>query len=208
MVQVIYSGRKSHWEGVYASKQDHEVGWFEKHPATSYQLIQKYCKGKNDPIVDIGGGNSFLIKELHDEGFSNLHLLDISGKALQRNRSRFNNSAPVTWIETDVLNYKGEKKYAIWHDRAVFHFLTDPNEIKQYVITASGHIPTGGYLIIGTFSRSGPSTCSGLPVQRYSYGSLVSVYADKFEPVESFENTHITPSGNRQDYLWVILRKK
>ncbi|MEJ2596179.1 MAG: SAM-dependent methyltransferase [bacterium] len=205
---MIDSERKSHWEGVYTSKQDNEVGWFEEQPLTSYQLVQKYCKLKSDPLIDIGGGNSFLAKILHDKGFSDINVLDVSGKALQRNRSRFNNSVMVSWIENDVLNYKDEKKFIIWHDRAVFHFLTSPEEIKHYARTASHHILVGGHLIMGTFSRSGPSTCSGLPVMQYSFDSLLSVFEDHFEPVESFENTHTTPSGNRQDYLWAVFRKK
>jgi hypothetical protein len=199
---------KQHWENIYTNKSDNEVSWFQEKPQTTLKLIEKYTfNDKSISIADIGGGNSILTLELVEKGFSNISVLDISAKALDRNRERVKN-VPIKWIECDVLTCNELNNLTIWHDRAVLHFLTNKDEIKKYVQIATKAIIANGYLIIGAFSETGPDNCSGLPVIKYSESLLKKVFEKDFDLVECFEETHTTPFNSKQNFIWGVLRKK
>ena len=159
---------KNHWENIYKNKNEDEVSWFQQIPISSIKLI-KSTGIDNPKIIDVGSGRSKLLKSLIDIGYNNLTYLDISEAALKKSKEFLEDqSNKVKWIAEDILNFKTEEKFDIWHDRAVFHFLTEQNQIKKYVDLVSRNISNDGYLIIGTFSENGPLKCSGLNVSRYS----------------------------------------
>lgn len=201
--------RKKHWETVYETKTDTDVGWFQENPNTSLKLINKYAANKNIHIIDIGGGNSFLTKMLFDQGYANLTVLDISDKAIERSKSRFGgNVNRLNWISSNVLDVDANQTYDIWHDRAVFHFLTSDDEIHKYAKIAANNIIQNGLLVLGTFSVNGPTTCSGLPITQYDNDKLMQVFTENFVLVESFRLDHITPSGNPQNFIWAVYSRK
>jgi 2-polyprenyl-3-methyl-5-hydroxy-6-metoxy-1,4-benzoquinol methylase len=201
--------RKDHWETVYANKGDNEVGWFERNPVTSLELIKSLPAGKDEPLLDVGGGNSFLTRKLHDLGYSTMTVLDISANALQRSKSRFGRQhGKIKWVESDILDFKPENPFSIWHDRAVFHFLRDPEEIAKYAEVAAGNIRNNGYLILAAFSTDGPESCSGLPITQYSTERFNAVFQPHFTMTDSFQQDHTTPSGNKQNFIWATFRKK
>ena len=201
--------RKQHWENVYETKDDLEVGWFQENPEISLNLVEKYASAKDAAFIDIGGGNSFLSKLLFTQGFSNLTILDISAKALERGKSRFiTNTEGLNWVESNVLDFSTESPFKTWHDRAVFHFLTVDDEIDKYADVAAKNIVSGGFLILATFSLSGPEKCSGLPISQYSEKKFCSVFNDKFSLIECFEDVHTTPSGYPQNFIWAVFKRK
>ena len=201
--------RKEHWEEVYNTKEDSQVGWFQENPEVSLQMVKKYTESFNDSIIDIGGGNAYLLKNLSTLGYLNLTLIDISKAASERSKKRFENSnSPVSFIEQDILTYHSENPFNIWHDRAVFHFLTDDFEKTKYADIAAKNIKQSGYMIIGTFSTSGPKSCSGLPIVQYSVEKFGEIFNDQFEMIECFDDIHVTPSGNPQNFIWAIFRRK
>jgi ribosomal protein L11 methylase PrmA len=198
---------KQHWEGIYSNKQDNEVSWFQENPEVSLSLIEKYSYSqKNLSIIDIGGGNSLLSIKLADRGFKKLSVLDISKAALERSRKR-NPQASITWIETNILSGLVIENIDIWHDRAVFHFLTIKNDIHKYVSIASKAIVKNGYLILGTFSESGPKKCSGLPITQYSEKKFRELFEPNFEFIECFEEKHTTPFNSEQNFIWGVFKR-
>lgn len=200
--------QKEHWENVYRTKEDQEVGWYQPNPETSIRLVRTYSTSKDDSIIDVGGGNSHLIQHLLNEGHNDLSVMDISIHAINRNKRRFGSEADkINWIESNILKFSGDRSFQIWHDRAVFHFLTDNADMRSYCEIASQHIKRGGFLILGTFSETGPKMCSGLPITQYSEESFCSIFEEKFELIECFDDTHTTPSGNSQDFVWVVFKK-
>ncbi len=199
---------KKHWEKIYDKKSDTDVSWFQEKPDTSLRLIKKYAPNKkNIPISDIGGGNSVLALELINNGYSNICVLDISAKALDRNRKRIRNTQ-IKWIESDILKYNDLDDIIIWHDRAVLHFLINEKDIHKYVQIASKSIITNGYLILGTFSESGPDSCSGLPITKYSESTFKKFFGRDFDLIECFEEIHTTPFNTKQNFIWCVLIKK
>jgi 2-polyprenyl-3-methyl-5-hydroxy-6-metoxy-1,4-benzoquinol methylase len=201
---------KTHWENIYDTKQLHEVSWFQPKPTTSLALIEMLDLNSEAKIIDIGGGDSLLVDNLLQHGFNDLSVLDISGKALLRAQGRIgeDNSAKVKWIEADISTFVPDRVYDIWHDRAVFHFLTDPESVAHYVAISSAHIKKGGYLIVATFSEDGPYKCSGLPIQQYNEESLPAVFAENFETERVFKEIHHTPSGKDQSFVFAVMRRK
>ena len=201
---------KTHWENIYDTKRLEEVSWFQPKPTTSLALIEMLNLSEAAKIIDIGGGDSLLVDNLLAHGFKDISVLDISKKALQRAQHRLDdeNSTKVTWIEADISNYLPNEIYDIWHDRAVFHFLTNPESVAHYVAISSAHIKKGGYLIVATFSEDGPHKCSGLTIQQYNEESLPAVFAENFETERVFKEIHITPTGNEQSFVFAVLRRK
>jgi len=200
--------RKQHWETVYKTKSDQDVGWYQEHPVTSLKLIEKYSEQKDLPVIDVGGGNSHLSRVLFENGYTDLTVLDLSSEAIKRSQSRIDNSHQINWIESDVLQFESNTHFQIWHDRAVFHFLLAGDEIKKYAEVATAQIAAGGYLILGTFAETGPTSCSGLPITQYSDEKLHKVFKDSFNLIETFEEVHTTPSGNPQNFTWAVFLKK
>ena len=159
--------KKSHWEKVYETKSPQEVSWTQEIPETSLRLIRETNIAKDATIIDIGGGDSKLVDFLLEEGYSNITVLDISANALERAKKRLGEKADlVQWIVSDINEFTPTKQYAVWHDRAVFHFVTDEENIKRYVEMVTKF--TTEHFIIGTFSENGPLKCSGLEIKQYN----------------------------------------
>jgi len=200
--------RKAHWETIYAAKAPTEVSWYQASPTLSLELIEAIGAGKNARIIDIGGGASLLVDHLLDRGYPNLTVLDISANALRRAKERLGERAGrVIWLEADATAGELGGPYDIWHDRAVFHFLTDPQDRTRYVQAVERAIAPGGHLIIATFSLEGPPKCSGLDVKRYSSQTLQEEFGGRFQLVETREELHTTPANVRQAFLYARFQK-
>ena len=165
--------KKVHWENVFATKKETEVSWYQQKPETSINFFVENNISKDAKIIDIGGGDSYLIDSLLDLGYTNLFLLDISANAIERIKNRLGvKSDKVTFIVSDVLDYQPKTTFDVWHDRASFHFLTTEKEIEMYKNLVSNSISEKGFMFLGTFSENGPLKCSGLEITQYSEESL------------------------------------
>ena len=202
------SERKIHWENVFETKDTTKVSWYQPFPETSIKLIGKLNLPKTAKIIEIGSGDSFLADFLIEKGFSEITLLDISEKALEKIRLRLSTKADnITFLANDVTEFSSAVRFDLWHDRAVFHFLTDEQEIQKYVKNVTEILVSGGYLILGTFSLNGPEICSGLKVQQYSENQLSKIFETGFKKVVCFMENHQTPSGSSQNFLFCIFQK-
>ena len=193
---------KNHWENIYEKKNEDEVSWFQQIPNSSIKLI-KSTGIVNPKIIDVGSGRSKLLKSLIDSGYNDLTYLDISEAALKKSKEFLGDqSNKVKWIAEDILNFKTEEKFDVWHDRAVFHFLTDQNLIDKYAELVSKNISNSGHLIIGTFSEKGPLKCSGLDVKRYSKELIEETFLKNFRLINTFHIDHKTPFNTTQNFLF------
>ena len=197
---------KKHWENIYQKKEIDGVSWYQKIPLESLQLIKKYSISNYDKIIDIGCGKSFLADNLLELNYTNISLVDISSNALKEVNERLQNKS-LNFIEIDILNFNSNDKYDIWHDRAVFHFITDREGIKKYISLCNEYINKKGILIIGTFAEDGPLKCSGLKIKRYSVDQISGLFKETFELVESFKMLHKTPFDTEQSFSFCVLRK-
>ena len=197
---------KQHWENIYHKKEIDGVSWYQKIPLESLQLIKKYSISNSDKIIDIGCGKSFLADNLLELNYTNISLIDISSNALKEVKYRLQNKS-INFIETDILNFNSNDKYDIWHDRAVFHFITDREGIKKYISLCNEYINKEGVLITGTFAEDGPLKCSGLEIKRYSVDQISNLFKETFELVESFKMLHKTPFDTEQSFTFCVLRK-
>ena len=197
---------KKHWENIYQKKEIDGVSWYQKVPIESLQLIKKYSISNSDKIIDIGCGKSFLADNLLELNYTDISLVDISSNALKEVKDRLQNKS-LNFIETDILNFNSNDKYDIWHDRAVFHFITDSEGIKKYISLCNEYINKEGILIIGTFAEDGPLKCSGLEIKRYSVDQILDLFKETFELVESFKILHKTPFDTQQSFSFCVLRK-
>lgn len=194
---------KTHWENVFASKSDAQKSWYEEFPYSSMNLITELGVKKDASIIDIGGGDSHLVDALLENGYTNISVLDISENALQNAKRRLGSDANrVKWIVSDVLKLKPIEQYDCWHDRAVFHFITDEKQIANYLSQMVATIKEGGNLILATFSEEGPQKCSGLPVKRYSQESMIALLAPFFNKIKCFEEKHSTPFNTIQSFTY------
>ena len=199
---------KNHWENIYQNKNEDEVSWFQKTPNTSIEIINSIKIKKESKIIDVGSGRSRLFKNLIELGYNNLTYLDISESAAKKSKIFLGEqSKNIKWIVEDVLNFEPKQNFDVWHDRAVFHFLTDQNQIKKYVDLVSRNISNNGYLIIGTFSEQGPLKCSGLEVSRYSESLIKTTFIESFTLLNSFKIDHSTPFNTTQNFLFSVLKK-
>ena len=161
--------RKAHWNHIYQEKTTDEVSWYQSVPVTSLDFVRQFNLPFDAKIIDIGGGDSFFVDHLLKRGYTDITVLDISAKAIERARQRLGTNADkVKWIEADAACFQPMEKYDFWHDRAAFHFLTEEQEINNYLSCVKSNITPGGYLVIGTFSEQGPDRCSGMQVKQYS----------------------------------------
>lgn len=198
--------RKAHWEQVYTTKQSHEVSWTQERPATSLDFIHSFNAPKNASIIDIGGGDSKLVDHLLDEGYQNITVLDISAKALERAKDRLGEkAAKVKWVVSDVTDFKPTEKYDVWHDRATFHFLTTPQQVATYMATARKAVDN--YMVIGTFSDSGPTKCSGLDIRQYTEHELQHELENGFSKIKCITEDHTTPFNTTQNFLFCSFKK-
>lgn len=199
---------KSHWESVYQTKSPEAVSWYAPHLKTSLAYIQRTGLPFTASIIDVGGGEATLVDDLLDANYQHVSVLDISAKALEVSQQRLGPRADkVGWMAADVLTFPFERaSFDVWHDRAVFHFLTNENERQQYVRQALRALRPGGYAIVGTFGPDGPQQCSGLPVVRYAPDQLHGEFGPRFTLVESSFDQHTTPWGAQQQFVYCFCR--
>ena len=202
------SDRGSRWDEVYRSKGADTVSWFQARPVMSLALIEHAGVVKGAPVIDVGGGASSLVDHLLREGHADLSVLDLSASALAASRERLGAAAGhVEWIAGDVLAFAPTKRYALWHDRAVFHFLVDAGERRRYLDALWRASEAGTQVVVATFAEDGPERCSGLPVARYRAAELHAVFGADYELLESTRETHRTPSGAEQHFTWIRMRR-
>lgn len=201
------SGAGAHWEAVHARRGAEGVSWYEATPAVSMDLIRGLGPAPGDPVIDVGGGASTLVDHLLADGLVDVTVLDIAGAALGLARRRLGERAhAVRWVHADLLSWEPGRRYAIWHDRAVFHFLAGAAGRRRYAELLEGALAPGGHAVIGSFAPSGPDRCSGLPVMRHDAASLAAEAGPRLRLVASREATHTTPGGDAQPFTWVVLR--
>ena len=200
--------QKDHWENVYSNKPTTDVSWFQEHAEQSLRLIADTGVPLSASIIDVGGGASTLVDDLLAKGYTSLSVLDISSAALDAARARLGaQAAGVQWLEGDITKIQlPSHTYDVWHDRAVFHFLTSPEQRQAYVQLVLHAVKPGGHVIISTFAEDGPLQCSGLPVKRYSAGELHAEFGAPFELVKHEQEEHLTPSGNTQKFVYCYCR--
>ena len=202
------ASRKAHWENVYSTKSENEVSWFQESPAPSLELIDLAGPTSDAAIVDIGGGASRLVDQLLARGFKNVTVLDLSEAALAAAKVRLGDqAAQVLWVAADVTKWYPSQSFDIWHDRAAFHFLTDPADRAAYVARLNKSIKPGGSVIIGTFALDGPEKCSGLPINRYDAASLGEVLGSGFGLVHTRRHEHATPWAAIQRFQFSVFRR-
>ena len=200
---------KKHWEKVYETKRPDQVSWYQDHPTQSHELILATGVDRQSPIIDVGGGASRLVEILLESGFSDLTVLDISSTALQRLKERLGSRASlVTFVESDVTEFQPRRRFAVWHDRAVFHFLTKPEERQRYIATLRASLQSEGHVIIASFGPEGPLQCSGLDVMRYDPESLAAELGSDFILIEFVDELHVTPSGGKQQFVYCRFQAK
>lgn len=200
--------RKKHWETIYQTKELKEVSWYQPTPKISLDFIRKSKLSETSKIIDIGGGDSFLVDHLLELGFQDITVLDISEAAIERAKIRLGAKAKsVKWIIEDVLNFIPTEKYDFWHDRAAFHFMTKQEEIDSYVEKAASSLKKDGFLVIGTFSEKGPKKCSGIDIKQYSEETLTSCFEGNFEKTECIYIDHHTPFETVQNFVFCSFRK-
>jgi 2-polyprenyl-3-methyl-5-hydroxy-6-metoxy-1,4-benzoquinol methylase len=201
--------QKEHWEKVFETKQETEVSWYQQLPKTSLDFISKLNISKDAKIIDIGGGDSYLVDALLEQGFTNITLLDISAKAIDRIKNRLGAKAnKVTFIVSDILDFNPKETYDLWHDRASFHFQTDAHQIEKYADIVSKAIVNNGHVVIGTFSENGPKKCSGLDITQYSEAKMKAVFESKFDLLDSFTEDHATPFDTIQNFIFCSFKRK
>ena len=200
--------RKTHWDHIYQTRPLEEVSWFQPNPETSLNFFRQFDVPKSAKIIDVGGGDSFLVDHLLDLGYNNVPVLDISEAALQRAKVRLAARATsINWIVADAATFIPTEKYDFWHDRAAFHFFTDEAEITQYLQTVQQHLNPGGILVIGTFSENGPKKCSGIEIKQYSELAMTERLKTFFEKIKCITVDHMTPSGNIQNFVFCSFKK-
>ncbi|MCA9195404.1 MAG: class I SAM-dependent methyltransferase [Planctomycetales bacterium] len=200
--------RTQHWENVYQTKNSTEVSWYEPDPKQSLDLILQVAGESLGRVLDVGGGQSFLVDRLLDAGFTHVAVLDISQTAIEATKARLGErSSQVEWIVADITQRKSLGEFDVWHDRAVFHFITDPDDRKLYVELLKRSLPVGGHFVVGTFAKGGPEKCSGLTICQYDAATMQAELGPSFEPVKCSDYLHTTPTGKPQLFFFGIFRK-
>ena len=200
--------RKKHWENIYSTKELKDVSWYQPTPTTSLDFLKQFDIAKIAKIIDVGGGDSFLVDHLLNMGYSDVTVLDISKAVLDRAKQRLGDKATkVKWIVADAATFKPTEQYDFWHDRAAFHFLTQEQEINNYVDTISQSIKSTGVLVIGTFSEQGPKKCSGIEIKQYSEITMTERLQKFFEKVKCVTVDHRTPFDTIQNFIFCSFKK-
>ena len=200
--------RKKHWETIYQTKELKDVSWFQPNPETSLDFFKQFNVSLNAKIIDVGGGDSFLVDHLLDLGYTDITVLDISEAAIERAKERLGEKAnQVKWIIEDAAKFHPKETYDFWHDRAAFHFLTDENEISNYLETAQKFINPNGVLVIGTFSEQGPTKCSGIEIKQYSENTMTERLKKYFDKIKCITVDHKTPFETIQNFVFCSFKK-
>ena len=204
------SGPAEYWDNRYESIGETKVSWFQPSAAASIDAITALNPQSSASIVDVGGGASMLVDELLAHGFTDVTVVDLSQVALGIAESRLalkRSEHRATFVHADIRKWQPPRTYTIWHDRAAYHFLTDPADQRHYWDLVRAHMPAGGHVVIATFAEDGPEMCSGLPVQRNSAEQLIAAMGEGFTPLSTSKETHTTPSGGEQRFIWVTARR-
>ncbi len=200
--------RKKHWENIYQTKDLKDVSWYQPTPTTSLEFLKQFNIPTSAKIIDIGGGDSFLVDHLLNLGYTDLTVLDISAASLDRAKQRLGDrAAKVKWIVADAATFKPTEQYDFWHDRAAFHFLTQEQEITNYIDTIQKSIKPAGILVIGTFSEQGPKKCSGIEIKQYSETTMTDLLKKFFEKVKCITVDHHTPFDTIQNFIFCSFKK-
>lgn len=208
MEHMVESTRKEHWEAVYRAKGETEVSWYQEEPRLSLELIRSVAPARGGHVVDIGGGASVLVDRLLELPFADVTVLDLSETALERAQARFGERARrVRWVVADVTASPALGPCDVWHDRAVFHFLTDPADRTRYVNLARQTVVAGGHLVIGSFADDGPERCSNLEVRRYNAATMAAELGHGFSFVQEARELHTTPWGTSQAFFYGVFRR-
>jgi trans-aconitate methyltransferase len=198
---------RGHWERIYREKSDTEVSWYQSSPEVSLSLIEACCVTPRAAIIDVGGGTSGLVDALLAQGHSDLTVLDISQEALKRTRQRLGSTGDdIRWLQQDVTHFRPARTWDVWHDRAVFHFLVDPDRRMGYREALREAVKPGGQVIIATFAMTGPERCSGQYVMRYDHETMQEELGTGYELLETKPEQHETPSGSVQDFTYCRFR--
>ncbi|MCC2668881.1 MAG: SAM-dependent methyltransferase [Armatimonadetes bacterium] len=209
LAQRQEAGVRAHWEEVYSTKRETEVSWYQDKPTLSLALICEAARGTAARVIDVGGGASVLVDRLLGLGFPSPSVLDISEAALDQAKTRLGQAASqVTWLAGDITKVGVLGSFDVWHDRAVFHFLTLEEDRQAYLSLAARSIPAGGHLVLATFALDGPECCSGLSVCRYDAASLARAFVPFFRLVQAAEETHSTPWGASQKFVYCLFRRE
>ncbi|HAT4425625.1 class I SAM-dependent methyltransferase [Legionella pneumophila serogroup 1] len=199
---------KIHWESIYTEKLPQNVSWYQQEPTISLKIIRCFSD-KNARIIDVGGGASILVDHLLKSGYSNLAVLDISGQAIEHVKNRLSDQATtIEWFEKDITAFIPPHTYDIWHDRAVFHFLTDIKSRQLYVNVLKNTVKSGSHIIIATFAKDGPQKCSGLDIVQYDNPSIQHELGNEFILLDSQFEMHITPAGKEQRFIYFVFQRK
>lgn len=197
--------RATHWNTVYDTKGD-DVSWYQAVPTTTLDLLDALRVDRDASIIDLGGGASVVVDHLLARDFTDVSVLDVSKVALDNTKTRLGPAAErVHWLHRDIFDWTPERRYDLWHDRAVFHFLIDSDEREAYLHVLRSGIAEDGTVIIATFDAHGPTHCSGLPVVRYGPTELAQIFAPHFDLVHTRSEEHLTPAGLVQPFTWVAL---
>lgn len=197
------SDRKTHWDDVYRRQSPNEVSWYQENPALSLRLIHASGLKTDAPIIDIGGGASTLVDRLCEAGYTDLSVLDVSANALDRTRARLaGKDCRVQWYEEDVIHFEPSRQFDLWHDRAVFHFLTRETDREAYVVALKRALSPGGHLLIMAFAIDGPKKCSGLDCVRYDAAAISTALGPAFSLQDTGHEIHLTPAGKQQKFAW------
>lgn len=201
---------KEYWQNIHHSKNSAQVSWYQQHPTLSLQYIKNTGIDKNGQIIDVGAGASTLVDHLLEDGFQNITVLDISAQALEISKTRLAKRAElIQWMVADITKVNlPHFQYDVWHDRAVFHFLTNPQDRESYVKIVSDSVKPGGHVIVATFADDGPEKCSGLEVARYNSESLHDEFGSNFDLIDSTHEVHQTPFATEQKFVYCYCRKQ
>lgn len=200
---TVTPGSSHYWDTRYSDSGWRDVSWFQETPEPSFTTIKHAALSKEAAIVDVGGGASLLVDALVNDGFTNVTVVDLSEQAINTARERVSN-LNATCVAVDVRAWQPNQTFDVWHDRAAYHFLTESSDQQQYWDLVRASLNRGGTLIIATFAEDGPEMCSGLPIQRYSPEELVDAMGEGFRVTETMRQTHVTPTGGEQKFIWVI----
>jgi SAM-dependent methyltransferase len=198
----------SHWDSVWQTRRAEDVSWHQPDPELSRRLIRQ-LSAPSSSVVDVGGGASRLVDHLLADGYEDVTVIDIADAALEQARRRLaDRQALVTWITGDITEHDFGRTFDVWHDRAVFHFMTDDAERERYLGTMRLSLVSGALAILATFAPDGPDRCSGLPVRRYGEAEMTAVLGDGFEPVSHHREMHMTPAGAPQSFVYGVFRRR
>ena len=196
-----------HWDRVYASRSPDELSWHQDDPRVSQELLRVLRVDSEAAVIDVGGGASLFAAQLVASGFKDITVLDVSAAALAEARRRVDANTPILWLHQELLAWSPERRYDLWHDRAVLHFLIDDDDQQRYVQTLKAALAPGGSAVIGVFAEEGPDRCSGLPVVRYSARELATLLGRDFDVVATRREEHVTPGGVVQPFSWIAARR-